>query len=69
MDGVIRSIVKHSCASLGPILRGLLDNFRAGLNKSVNEVFCAGSIGPPSHADTAIDGVTVCFSEGAASVH
>lgn len=66
-DGVISSVIEDFCASLWPSSRGLAENFRAALYKSVNKAFRAGSTGSPFHADTAIDGFTISFSEGAAS--
>lgn len=41
----IRVFIEALCVSLGPTLQGLVENFRAGLNKSVDEAFCAGSVG------------------------
>lgn len=42
--GVTRYIVKDSCALLGPSHRGLVENFRADLNKSLSQAFPTGSI-------------------------
>lgn len=67
MDGVMWSTIEDWCESLGMFLRGLGENSRVGLNKSINEAFCAGSIGSPFHANTAIDGTTLHFLEGTAS--
>lgn len=43
-DAFFRYIVEHSCATLGPSLKSLVENFGTGLNKSVDEAFRAGSI-------------------------
>lgn len=66
-DGVIVSIVDNLCASLGPSLRGLLEIFCVGLDKSVIEAFRASSIGSQFNGDAVNDGITLCFSKGAAS--
>lgn len=66
-DGVIWYITKDSCVSLGPSLWGLVNSFRAGLNKSVAEAFRADSIRSQFHADDAIDGITLGFSKGVVS--
>lgn len=66
-DAVIRSIVKDSCATLEPSLRGLIENFRADPDRSMSEAFCVGSTGSQFHADTAIDGITFRFSRRAAT--
>lgn len=65
-DSVILSIVDESGSSVGSFLRGLAENFRVSLIKSVNEASLAGSIGSPFHADAGNDGITLRFSEGAA---
>lgn len=52
--------------SLAPSLRGLVDSYRAGLNKSEAEAFRAGFIGYLCRVHTAIYGITFRFSEGAA---
>lgn len=65
--GVIWSIVEDSCASVESSLQGLVDGFRADLNKSTADVFRAGSIGSEFHAETAIDGTTLRFSDGSGS--
>lgn len=41
-DAVVRSIVQDLCAMLGLPLRGLFENFCAGLIKSVSGAFRAG---------------------------
>lgn len=66
-DGVIRYIAKALCGSLRPFLRGFVENFCAGLNKSVDEAFRARSFSSQFHANSAIDSVTLRFSDGAAS--
>lgn len=66
-DGVNRSVVVDSCASYGLSLRQLVENFRAGLNKSASEAFCVGSIKSQFFADDSIDGLTLRLSEEAAS--
>lgn len=66
-DGVSRSIVEDSSASLGPSLKDLVENLRAALNKSAEKAYCAGSIISHFHAVIAIDDITVRLSEGAAS--
>lgn len=48
-------------------LRALVENIRAGLNKSVNEVFRAGSVDSLFHVDNAIDSITLRYPEGALS--
>lgn len=67
MNGVLPSIVEDSCASVRPFIKGLVKNFRAGLNKPVALTFRSDSIGSQSDAHTAVDGITICFSEGATS--
>lgn len=52
---------------LGTLLRSLVENFRADLNKPVNEAFRVGSIGFQFHANAAIDGITLRCLECAAS--
>lgn len=66
-EEITRSIIEHSSALIGLSLLGLVGNFRARLNKSVDEAFYVGSVGSECHADTAIDGVSPRFSEGAVS--
>lgn len=51
----------------GTSLRALVTNFRGGLSRLLNEAFRAGSIRSQFYADTAIDGITLRFSEGAES--
>lgn len=65
-DWLIQSIVEGSCASLKLSLRGTLENFRVGLNKSVNEAFHAGPIGAEAHAETSLNGINFRFLECAA---
>lgn len=65
--GVVLSIVEDSCKLLGPCLRSLVENFRTGLNKPVNEAVRAYSIGSQFHADVAIVGTTLRYLEGTAS--
>lgn len=60
-DGIIQSIVKDWCASLGPSLKSSDGNFREGLNRSENEAFLTGSIASQFHHDTAVDAITVRF--------
>lgn len=67
MDAVVRSIVEDSCVSLGQYHRSLVENSRAGHNKSVREAFRAGFIGSQFHSDASINGIALHFSEGAAS--
>lgn len=57
--GVIQFLVAEYCVTLGPSLRGLVENLGAGLNISVNEAFRADSIGSQFLADTANDGITL----------
>lgn len=64
---VVRSVVDSLCATLGPSLRSLVENFLADLNKAVGEAFCASSLDSQARADAAIDGITLCFTGGAAS--
>lgn len=52
------------CASLGPFLRSLVESFRVGLSKSVNETFRTGYIGSKLHANPTLDGITPLFLEG-----
>lgn len=52
---------------LGPSLWGLVDDFRAGLNRLVAEAFRAVSISSHFDVDTNIDGFIVRLSEGTAS--
>lgn len=66
-DGVIRSIIEYSCASLGPSPRRLVNSLSAGLDKSVPEAYSAGSIHFQFHAYTAIDRITLRASKGGAS--
>lgn len=61
-----RSILEEFCSLLSPSQRSLVENFYTGLNKLVSEAFCASSV-PSQQASVAIDGITLCFSEGAAS--
>lgn len=65
-DGIIRFIVEKSGALVGLSHRGLVQNFFASLNKSVNEFFDACSIRSQLHADASIDGITLRFLEVAA---
>lgn len=58
--------MKLLCATLGPSLRTLVDNFRAGLSKSVSETFRAGSNRSQVHPDASVHGITLFFLEGAA---
>lgn len=44
-NSATRSIVEDSYALLRLFFRGLVKNFRVGLNRSVNEAICMGSIG------------------------
>lgn len=67
-DVVTWSIIEYSYASLGPSFRGLVEIFRAGLIYPVDVAFQAGSIGSQYHADTAINGFTLCFSEAVSSM-
>lgn len=62
-DTVPRFILKDSCAKLVPSPRGLIEDFRAGLNRSMIEAFHVGSINSQFHADTAIDYVMLLFWE------
>lgn len=66
-DAVIQSIVKDSCATLGPSLIGLFENFSTGLHTCSSKAFCTVSIGSWFHAVAAIDGITLRFLEGDAS--
>lgn len=65
-DDDVWYITDDSCPSLGPSLRILVENLRAGRNETVDESFQGSSNHSQIHADTAIDGVTPGFSEGAA---
>lgn len=62
----MQSIFENSCTSLGPSLRDLVGNFHASLNKSVDEVFRASSIGSQFHDDIANNGITLRFLKVAA---
>lgn len=64
---VINPIAQNSCKMFGPVLRGLVDCFRAGLNKSASEAFHTPSVDAQFHADTAIDSITLHCSGGVAS--
>lgn len=66
-DVVVRPVIADSCQTLGPSLRDIFENFRAGVNKSVNETFPAGSIGSQYPVHAAIDITAPRCSEGAAS--
>lgn len=66
-DGVVLSIFEDLCTSIGPCIRDLVENFRAVLNKSVNDASRTGCPGSHLHTDAAIDGVTLRFSESTAS--
>lgn len=60
-DGFNWFIIEDLCASLGPSLGGLDNNFCAGLNKLLDEAFRECSIGSQIHADTTIDRITPPF--------
>lgn len=45
----------------------MVENFRAGLSKSVCDYFSTGSLGSQLHKDAAIDGINLRFLGGAAS--
>lgn len=64
---IVRSIVQDLFATLEPFLRGLVENFRAGLSKSVNEAFRVGFIDAHFHANTAVEGITLRILGGVAS--
>lgn len=66
-DVVIWSITEDSCASIGPSQQGLAENFHANMDKSKKETFRAVYTGPQFYADTAVNGTTLRFSEGAVS--
>lgn len=51
--------------SLEPSFGGLVENYRAGLNESLNVAFRFVSICSQIHTDTATDGITLRFSRGA----
>lgn len=58
---VITSIVQESFITLGASFRGLVENFRAALNKSVRKKFRISRIDAQLHANTAIDGINFSF--------
>lgn len=60
-DGVVRFIIEYLCASPEPSIQGSVENHSASLSKSMDEDFCAGSIGSQLHADTAINRITLRF--------
>lgn len=66
-DDVIQAIIEDSCTLLGPSLRTLVDDFRAGLNESVGKAFRACSIVFQFHAIPAIEGSALRLSDGVAS--
>lgn len=66
-DDVARFNVEGSCPTIGTSLRGLVRNFRAGHNQSVNGALRDGFIYSQFYADTAIDVITLSFSVHAAS--
>lgn len=60
-DGVTRSNVEDMCASLLRYVRSFVENFRAGLKKSINEAFRAGVIGSQFHDDGTIEALHLVF--------
>lgn len=66
-DAAFNLVVHASCATLGPSRRCLVENFCLGFDKSVGDAFHLGSLQTKIHADTAIDSMTLHFSEDAAS--
>lgn len=56
-------IIEDSCPSLGLSHRGLVENFRADLSKSMIEGFRGGYVGSQFHADAVFEGITVRFLE------
>lgn len=63
---VARSIAEDSYATIESFLRGLLESFRAGSNRSVSNVFYVGFIVSQSHSNSAIDDGTLHSSRDAA---
>lgn len=66
-DGIIQSCAVDFCPSLGPYLKGLVENFRAGLYKLVNGFFRADVFSSEFHTDNAIEAMTLRASENALS--
>lgn len=55
-------MVEELCATLWEFLKGLVENFRVDLNRSVAVAFRLGPIGFQFHADTVFVGITLRFS-------
>lgn len=63
----MRFIVQELCVSIGPSLRSVVENFCVDFDRSVNEAVHAGSVGSQFHIDSAIEDITLRFSESTAS--
>lgn len=48
------------------ISQDLIENFRSGHNKLVSAVVRLGTFGSQVHVDAAVDGITLCSSDGIA---
>lgn len=62
-DGVVKSLLQGSCATLRPFVSILVENFPVSIIKPVSDAFRIGFTDTQVHADTSIDGIGPHFRE------